>query len=53
VAEKPEINNFDKFNKLYNEQAPYALNNAYYTEVTKKCRDIASCQLFHYIFSGC
>ena len=41
VAKNPEIKNtLDQLNKLYNDQAPYALNNAYYTEVTRNAETL-------------
>jgi hypothetical protein len=34
ISKNPEIkNSLSEFNTLYNQQAPYALNNAYYTEI--------------------
>ncbi|WP_372483067.1 S46 family peptidase [Elizabethkingia anophelis] len=36
----------DKFSQLYNEQAPYALNNAYYTEVTRNAETLRLANYF-------
>ncbi|PUB31097.1 peptidase S46-like protein [Elizabethkingia sp. YR214] len=36
----------DKFNQLYSEQAPYALNNAYYTEVTRNAETLRLANYF-------
>ncbi len=41
VAKNPEIKTtLDQLNKFYNEQAPYALNNAYYTEVVRNAETL-------------
>ena len=42
LAQKnPELKaTLDKFNQLYTEQAPYALNNAYYTEVVRNAETL-------------
>ncbi len=41
VAKNHEIKaTLDQLNKLYNDQAPYALNNAYYTEVVRNAETL-------------
>ncbi|WP_326984648.1 S46 family peptidase [Chryseobacterium sp. MYb264] len=41
VAKNHEIKStLDQINKLYNDQAPYALNNAYYTEVIRNAETL-------------
>jgi len=41
VAKNHEIKStLDQLNKLYNDQAPYALNNAYYTEVIRNAETL-------------
>lgn len=41
VSKNPDIKTtLDQLNKLYNDQAPFALNNAYYTEVTKNAETL-------------
>lgn len=36
----------DQLNKLYNDQAPYALNNAYYTEVLRNAETLTLANLY-------
>ena len=41
ASKNPEIANMiSEFNRLYNEQAPYALNNAYYTELIRNAETL-------------
>lgn len=53
VAKNPEIKTtLDQLNKLYTEQAPYALNNAYYSEVIRNAETLALANLYsNYIAS--
>jgi hypothetical protein len=37
----------DQLNKLYNDQAPYALNNAYYTEVLRNAETLMLANLYY------
>jgi hypothetical protein len=48
VAKNHEIKStLDQLNKLYNDQAPYALNNAYYTEVLKNAETLMLASLYY------
>lgn len=48
VAKNHEIKStLDQFNKLYNDQAPYALNNAYYTEVLRNAETLMLANLYY------
>ncbi|WP_262151787.1 S46 family peptidase [Chryseobacterium foetidum] len=41
IAKNPDIKTtIDQLNQLYNEQAPYALNNAYYTETIRNAETL-------------
>lgn len=53
VAKNHEVKTtLDQLNKLYNDQAPYALNNAYYTEVIRNAETFALANLYsNYITS--
>ena len=53
VAKNHEVKStLDQLNKLYNDQAPYALNNAYYTEVVKNAETLKlASDYFDYITS--
>ncbi|REC41173.1 S46 family peptidase [Chryseobacterium sp. 5_R23647] len=53
VAKNHEVKaTLDQLNKLYNDQAPYALNNAYYSEVIKNAETFALANLYsNYITS--
>ncbi|MDC8106971.1 S46 family peptidase [Chryseobacterium sp. B21-037] len=53
VAKNPEIKTtLDQLNKLYTEQAPYALNNAYYSELIKNAETLALANMYsNYILS--
>ncbi|MDR6920850.1 MULTISPECIES: S46 family peptidase [Chryseobacterium] len=53
VAKNHEVKStLDQLNKLYNDQAPYALNNAYYTEVVKNAETLKlASDYFDYIAS--
>ncbi len=47
ISKNPAIKTtIDGFNKLYNEQAPYALNRAYYSELTRNAETLALGSLF-------
>ena len=47
VAKNPEVKNtLDQMSRLYNEQAPYALNNAYYSEVVKNAETLMLANLY-------
>ncbi len=48
VAKNPEIQiRSSEFNSLYNEQAPFALNNAYYTEILRNAETFNLANLFY------
>jgi hypothetical protein len=48
VAKNHEIKTtLDQLNKLYNDQAPYALNNAYYTEVLRNAETLMLANLYY------
>ena len=48
ASKNPEIKNtLAEFNSLYNQQAPYALNNAYYTEVLRNAETLTLANLFN------
>ena len=48
ASKNPEIKNtLAEFNSLYNQQAPYALNNAYYTEVVRNAETLTLANLFN------
>lgn len=48
VAKNHEIKStLDQLNKLYNDQAPYALNNAYYTEVLRNAETLMLANLYY------
>ncbi|WP_426276671.1 S46 family peptidase [Chryseobacterium sp. S-02] len=48
VAKNHEIKStLDQLNKLYNDQAPYALNNAYYTEVLRNAETLMLAGLYY------
>jgi hypothetical protein len=48
VAKNPEIKStLSEFNSLYNEQAPFALNNAYYTEILRNAETLNLANLFY------
>ncbi|WP_419868473.1 S46 family peptidase [Chryseobacterium sp. CT-SW4] len=51
VSKNHEIkSSIDQLNKLYNDQAPYALNNAYYSEVIRNAETLTLANLyFNYI----
>ncbi|MDH6252828.1 hypothetical protein M2347_002555 [Chryseobacterium sp. H1D6B] len=47
VAKNPEIKTtLDQLNKLYSDQSPYALNNAYYTEVIRNAETLTLASYF-------
>ena len=47
VAKNPAVKpTIDELNKLYNEQAPYALNRAYYSEVVRNAETLTLANLF-------
>ncbi|WP_312752445.1 S46 family peptidase [Epilithonimonas hominis] len=47
ISKNPAIKTtIDGLNKLYNEQAPYALNRAYYSELTRNAETLALASLF-------
>lgn len=47
VAKNHEVKTtLDQLNKLYNEQAPFALNNAYYTEVIRNAETFALANMY-------
>ena len=47
ISKNPAIKTtIDGLNKLYNEQAPYALNRAYYSELTRNAETLALGSLF-------
>jgi len=47
VSKNPEIKKtLDELNKLYNDQAPYALNNAYYSEVVRNAETLMLANLY-------
>lgn len=47
VAKNPEVKNtLDQMSRLYNEQAPYALNNAYYSEVVRNAETLMLANLY-------
>jgi len=47
VAKNHEVKTtLDQLNKLYNDQAPFALNNAYYTEVVRNAETFALANMF-------
>ncbi|MBK1895479.1 S46 family peptidase [Chryseobacterium paridis] len=47
VAKNSEIKTtLDQLNKLYTEQAPYALNNAYYSEVIRNAETLALANIY-------
>lgn len=48
ISKNPEVaTTLSEFNRLYNEQAPYALNNAYYTEVLRNAETLTLANQFH------
>ena len=48
ISKNPEIkNSLSEFNKLYNQQAPYALNNAYYTEILRNAETLTLANQFY------
>jgi len=48
VSKNHEIKStLDQLNKLYNDQAPYALNNAYYTEVLRNAETLMLANLYY------
>ncbi len=48
ISKNPEIKTtLDQLNKLYNDQAPYALNNAYYTEVLRNAETLMLANLYY------
>lgn len=48
VQKNPEIKNtISEFNKLYNEQAPFALNNAYFGEIVRNAETLTLANLYH------
>lgn len=53
IAKNSEVKKtLDQLNKLYTEQAPYALNNAYYSEVIRNAETLALSNLYsNYIAS--
>ncbi|MCD1118157.1 S46 family peptidase [Chryseobacterium turcicum] len=53
IAKNPEVKaTLDQLNKLYNDQAPYALNNAYYGEVVRNAETFALANMYsNYITS--
>lgn len=53
IAKNSEVKKtLDQLNKLYTEQAPYALNNAYYSEVIRNAETLALANLYsNYIAS--
>lgn len=53
VSKNPQIKTtLDDLNKLYQDQSPYALNNAYYSEVIRNAETLALANLFsNYITS--
>ncbi|EJL74264.1 S46 family peptidase [Chryseobacterium populi] len=47
VSKNPEIKTtLDQLNKLYNDQAPFALNNAYYSEVIRNAETLMLANLY-------
>ncbi|KQS91406.1 S46 family peptidase [Chryseobacterium sp. Leaf394] len=47
TAKNPDIKTtLDQLNQLYNEQAPYALNNAYYTETIRNAETLTLANLY-------
>jgi Peptidase S46. len=47
IAKNPEIKTtIDQLNKLYKDQAPYALNNAYYSEVVRNAETLYLANLY-------
>lgn len=53
IAKNYEIKStLDKLNKLYNDQAPYALNNAYYTEVIRNAETLTLANLYYTYISA-
>ncbi|WBV60089.1 S46 family peptidase [Chryseobacterium camelliae] len=48
VSKNHEVKStLDQLNKLYNDQAPYALNNAYYTEVLRNAETLMLANLYY------
>ena len=48
ISKNPEIkNSLSEFNTLYNQQAPYALNNAYYTEILRNAETLTLANQFY------
>jgi hypothetical protein len=48
IAKNQEIKTtLDQLNKLYNDQAPYALNNAYYSETIRNAETLTLANLFY------
>lgn len=48
AAKNPEIQNYiTEFNRLYTEQAPYALNNAYFTEILRNAETLSLANQFY------
>lgn len=47
ISKNPQIKvTLDQLNKLYNDQAPYALNNAYYSEVIRNAETLMLANLY-------
>ncbi|MBB4807713.1 hypothetical protein HNP38_003029 [Chryseobacterium defluvii] len=47
ITKNPEIKTtIDQLNRLYNDQAPYALNNAYYSEVVRNAETLTLANLY-------
>ena len=48
ISKNPEIkNSLSEFSTLYNQQAPYALNNAYYTEILRNAETLTLANQFY------
>ncbi|WP_292010270.1 S46 family peptidase [Chryseobacterium sp.] len=53
VSKNHEIKStIDQLNKLYNDQAPYALNNAYYSEVIRNAETLTLANLYYNYISA-
>lgn len=53
IAKNPDIKTtIDQLNQLYNEQAPYALNNAYYTETIRNAETLTLASLYSSYIAG-
>lgn len=51
VAKNSEIKtSLDEFKKLYDQQAPYALNNAYYSEILRNAETLTLANLYYTLY---